>query len=371
MTLVLNDFFAGDLPETRNRGGRRNSRFGYAVFKWINGVHLMMRVMGLVGATFVASQLVCGGALAATTQEPVRWHAAHKRIVEPAGVVTALREVAASPPSGAPVGNSPVGNSPVGNSIKPTGATVATPDGAQRKAPGDEAIEPAEQAVAWHPRHSHHARKVAVAKRGVVKPAAEEQEQIEPPAGHLPELSPDILSPQQLRVRNIALMNGDRKFLMVDKGMGKIFLFEDGKPVLMGNALTGESFADRLPPKELSERMDALNALDTKVTPAGRFTVTRGYDKDYGPLFDINQIKGKDWGIAIHQVYLGIPSENRAARLQSPREDDKNITFGCINVAPDTIHLLLRVLPEHEPTVLYVLPRDEKQTVAFFASHNS
>jgi hypothetical protein len=321
----------------------------------------MMRVMGLVSATFVASQLVCGGALAATTREPMRWHAAQKRVLDPAGVVTALREVAAPPPLAAPVGNS----------VEPGGTTVATSDGARRPAPGDEAVEPEERQAAWHPRHPHHAPKASLAKRGEAKPAAEEPEQIEPPAGHLPQLSPDVLTPQQLGVRNIALRNGDRTFLMVDKGMGKIFLFEDGKPVLMGNALTGQSFADRLPPKELSEKFDTLNALDTKVTPAGRFTVTRGYDKDYGPLFDVNQIRGKDWGIAIHQVYLGIPSEHRAARLQSPREDDKNITFGCINVAPDTIHVLLRELPEHEPTVLYVLPRDETQTVTFFAQHNS
>jgi hypothetical protein len=259
----------------------------------------MMRVMGLVSATFVASQLVGGATLAATTQEP------------------------------------------------------------------------AERPIAWHPRHPHRAPKVALAKRGVAKPAAEDQEQTEPPPGHLPELSPDVLSPQELRVRNIALMNGDRMFLMVDKGMGKILLFEDGKLVFMGNALTGESYADRLLPAELSETMDSLNALDTKITPAGRFTVTHGYNKDYGPLLDVNQIKGKDWGIAIHQVYLGIPSEHRASRLQSPREADKNITFGCINVAPDAIHLLLRELPDHEPSALYVLPRDETQTVAFFAPRNS
>lgn len=308
----------------------------------------MTRVMGLVSAAFVASQLVGGATFAATTQELVRWNAAH-------------------PPSAAPVVNTPVGKS-----IARTGTTVANVDGPRRPVRGVEAIKPAARPIAWHPRHvAFRAAKVALAKRDVAKPAAEDQEQTEPPPGHLPELSPDVLSRQELRVRNIALMNGDRKFLMVDKGMGRILLFEDGKLVFTGSALTGESYADRLPPTELSEMMDSLNALDTKVTPAGRFTVTRGYSKDYGPLFEINQIKGKDWGIAIHEVYLGIPSEHRASRLQSPREADKNITFGCINVAPDAIHLLLRELPEHEPSALYVLPRDETQTVAFFAPDNS
>ena len=206
---------------------------------------------------------------------------------------------------------------------------------------------------------------------GAAKQAARDQPRTDRLPGDLPALSAGLLSRQQLAVRNIALGNGDRTFLMVDKGTGKILLFDDGIPVFRGNALTGESHADRLAPKDLLEKMESLNALDTKITPAGRFTVTRGYNKDYGPLLDINQIKGADWGLAIHQVYLGTPSENRASRLRSARDDDKAITFGCINVTPDTLQLLLRALPEHGPSALYVLPRDTARTTAYFAPHGS
>jgi hypothetical protein len=291
----------------------------------------MMRVMGIVVAALVTAQLVCPGAQAET------WHKPRHKLV-----LNATASEATTP----------------GGLMPPVAAPLDRVIGA--------ADVPGEAKVAHRARHPH---RTIIAKPNIVKP--EDEEPAEPAAGYLPKAPSGVMSPQQEMVRHIALMNGDRKFIMVDKRMGKILLFEDGNPVFIGNVLTGQSYADRLPSNELGEKFDNLNAMDTKVTPAGRFTVTRGYNKEYGPLFDVNQIKGKDWGIAIHQVYLGIPSEHRATRLRSPREDDKNITFGCINVEPDTINLFLRELPEKAPTVLYVLPRDETQTAAYLASRNS
>jgi hypothetical protein len=121
----------------------------------------------------------------------------------------------------------------------------------------------------------------------------------------------------------------------------------------------------------LAEKFAKLNDVGDKVTPAGRFTVSRGSDKLYGTLLDVNEIRGKDWGIAIHQVYLGDPSERRAERLRSPNENDKHITYGCINVEPGTIRVLLRELPKDRPTALYILPEDEARTAAYFAPRNS
>ena len=184
--------------------------------------------------------------------------------------------------------------------------------------------------------------------------------------------APVTLSDQEQEVTQLAEGQGDRDFLMVDKALGKIILFENGKPVFAGSALTGESLTDRLPTGELAEKFDNLNALDTKVTPAGRYTVERGYDQEYGgPLLDVKEIKGKDWGIAIHKVWLGNPSEHRAERLRSPSDDDKHITFGCINVAPETIRFLLRELPPTGPIPLYILPVDPSRTTAYFAPHTS
>ena len=168
-----------------------------------------------------------------------------------------------------------------------------------------------------------------------------------------------------------AVRNGDQTFVMVDKARGRIILFEHGHAVFGGAALTGESDADNLPKDALTKKFARMNALRYKVTPAGRFTLSRGYEKDYGRLLDINEIHGPDWGIAIHEVYLGIPSEHRDARLRSPEAEDKHITFGCINVAADTMRYLLRELPVKQTTPLYVLPRDTTTTIAWFTPRQS
>jgi L,D-transpeptidase catalytic domain len=184
--------------------------------------------------------------------------------------------------------------------------------------------------------------------------------------------TPPVLSDQEVEVGQIANAQGDKTFLMVDKALGKIILFENGQPVFAGPALTGQSTADQMPKTELTEKFDTLNAPNTKITPAGRYTVERGYDKEVGgPLFDIHEIRGKDWGIAIHEVYLGIPSEHRDARIMSPREEDKHITFGCINVTPAAIRFLLHELPVKGPTPLYILPEDARQDTAYFTPHTS
>ena len=55
------------------------------------------------------------------------------------------------------------------------------------------------------------------------------------------------LSPQERLVSEFVDQNGDREFLMVDKIRGEILLFQNGQPVFAGAALTGASFADRMP----------------------------------------------------------------------------------------------------------------------------
>lgn len=183
---------------------------------------------------------------------------------------------------------------------------------------------------------------------------------------------PPVLSDQEKEASQMAAARGDRDFLMVDKALGKILLFEQGQPVFSGPALTGESLSDELPAGELNQKFDNLYALNTKVTPAGRFTVARGYDKELGgPLLDVSEIRGKDWGIAIHQVYLGTPSEHRDIRIKSPSPDDKHISFGCINVTPSAIKYLLREIPESGSFPLYILPEDVTQTAAYFAPPTS
>jgi hypothetical protein len=183
-----------------------------------------------------------------------------------------------------------------------------------------------------------------------------------------PALEP--LTPQEQQASQIAAQNGDREYLMVDKVRGKLALFENASLVFTAAALTGENKADRLPPGTLSKLFDHLGAFDDKVTPAGRFTVSRSYDKEYGILFDINEIQGRDWAISIHQVYMGTPSERRADRLQSRRNEDKHITHGCINVTRETIELLVARLPKNRTTVLYVLPHDQSKTAEYLTKRS-
>jgi hypothetical protein len=173
------------------------------------------------------------------------------------------------------------------------------------------------------------------------------------------------LTPQEQTASQIAEQNGDREYLMVDKAHGRIRLFNNGAVVFTASALTGENKSDRLPADTLKKEFAQLGAFDDKVTPAGRFTVAQDYDTEYGTVLEINEIQGPDWTIAIHQVYLGTPSERRADRLRSPRHDDKHITHGCINVVRETIQLLVEKLPSDQPTALYILPHDQSQTTAF------
>jgi len=184
--------------------------------------------------------------------------------------------------------------------------------------------------------------------------------------------TPPALSDQEIEAGQLANDRGDKTFLMVDKALGKIILFENGQPIFAGPALTGQSLADRIPKHDLTANFDTLNAVNTKITPAGRYTIARGYDEEVGgPLFDVNEIHGKDWGIAIHQVYLGTPSEHRDKRIRSNNDDDKHITFGCINVTPEALALFLHELPEKGKIPLYVLPEDASQTANYLAPHES
>jgi hypothetical protein len=173
------------------------------------------------------------------------------------------------------------------------------------------------------------------------------------------------LSPAELRVSLIANRNGDRDFLMVDKNLGKIILFESGRPIFSRPALTGESMADRIPPDAWRVPWSQQHDVKYKVTPAGRFTITRDHDTVLGDLFDLNELQGRDWTIAIHRVWLGKRAERRDVRLRSEMDQDKHITNGCIDVDPGTMVQLARLLPSRGMP-LYILPNDENLIAEVF-----
>jgi L,D-transpeptidase catalytic domain len=174
-----------------------------------------------------------------------------------------------------------------------------------------------------------------------------------------PTLSP---SPGVWRISRIATRIGDRNFLVVDKTHGRLVLFLNGAPAFISPALTGTSLADRMPADALSKTYAQELDVKYRVTPAGRFTVSPAYDGTYGFTLDINEIKGKDWTIAIHRVVPG----PRTGRLHSPYDDDKHVTEGCINVDPDTMRQLAQLLPRQRATPLYILPMDENLIETIF-----
>ncbi len=167
------------------------------------------------------------------------------------------------------------------------------------------------------------------------------------------------LSSTAWHVSRIAVGNGDRTFLLVDKVRGKIALFENSQLAVMRAALTGENLADSLPPDIWRKSYAEQLGVKYKVTPAGRFTVSPGYDDVYGGTLNFNELQGPDWDIAIHRVALGSRSQHRDARLRSANDLDKHITDGCVDVDPSTIAELLRHLPKEGKTPIYVLPFDE------------
>ena len=178
------------------------------------------------------------------------------------------------------------------------------------------------------------------------------------------------LSAEAQRVSQIAAREGDRDYLMLDKPHGRIIVFEAGRPTFSGAALTGENPADFLAPDAKERTFRNSMGIKYKVTPAGRYTVSPGFDAAYGDTLDVNEVQGPDWDISIHRVWLGAPSEHRDLRLRTASTQDKHITYGCIDVDGNTMKQLLARVPDEEDTPLYILPEDENLITQIFPPHN-
>jgi hypothetical protein len=174
------------------------------------------------------------------------------------------------------------------------------------------------------------------------------------------------LSAEAQRVSQIAERNGDRDYLLLDKAHGKIVAFQQGRPTFSGAALTGENPADYLAPEAFTLSFAQQKGLRYKVTPAGRYTVSVGFDPHYGQTLDVNEVQGSDWDISVHRVWLGAPAEHRDLRLRSSSYDDKHITYGCIDVDGATMQGLLDRVPSPDRTPIYILPQDEGLVAKFF-----
>ena len=184
-----------------------------------------------------------------------------------------------------------------------------------------------------------------------------------------PELPSPQLSDQQRAVSAIAIQNGDRQFLMLDKSRGELLLFVNGQPVFQGAALVGESRADEIPPYLFNKSFSVPAKLSEKVTPAGRYTIRREVDPHFGTIFTINEIRGTDWDITIHRVAI-VPGEHRPERIRSPNAADRHITNGCVNVERATIGFLERNVTGPR-TSLYILPEDPGRIPVLFGQRSA
>jgi hypothetical protein len=174
------------------------------------------------------------------------------------------------------------------------------------------------------------------------------------------------ISAEAVHVSQIAERNGDRNYFMLDKAHGRIIAFQEGRPTFSGAALTGENRSDYLAPDALSKTFAQQKGMKYKVTPAGRYTVRVGFDRHYGQTLDVNEVQGSDWDISVHLVWLGAPAEHRDQRLRTASNEDKHITYGCIDVDAATIRGLLDRLTSQNRTVLYILPQDESLIAQLF-----
>ena len=125
--------------------------------------------------------------------------------------------------------------------------------------------------------------------------------------------------------------------------------------------------------KDEEKGFDWMDKKGLRVTDSGIFDYEKRptqYGSQYGSegLQNINGFGRKNGakglGIAIHNVYLGTPSERRPARLASKTIGDNFISYGCINMNP--LDLQRKVLPKMNHSVkVAVLPYNRSATTPY------
>lgn len=145
--------------------------------------------------------------------------------------------------------------------------------------------------------------------------------------------------------------NRGRPYMIVDKREAKVFAFDAHSQIVgAAPALLGIGRGDDNVPG-IGLRRLATIAPNERITPAGRFEASLGFDLEQDVLWiDYNS------ALSMHRVIVGKPSDRRHDRLASPTALDNRISYGCINVPAafyDTV-----VVPAFKGTVgvVYILP---------------
>jgi hypothetical protein len=147
----------------------------------------------------------------------------------------------------------------------------------------------------------------------------------------------DVTAQTQLAIDYYTSLNIRSGFIL-DKASAKMIIFENGRAVAETSALYGRGQGG-------NER------LDEKATPEGTFNLEilshPSYNRWYGGSVIAFQWSSSGFVYAIHQTYLGNPSENREQRLATPTPDDNDISNGCINVSPEFYDRLIEEIRKH------------------------
>jgi hypothetical protein len=146
--------------------------------------------------------------------------------------------------------------------------------------------------------------------------------------------------------------NRDMPFAIVDKRDARVFVFDaDGRLRGTARVLLGLTRGDYVVPGVSNRKLSEILP-EERITPAGRFVASMGYN-----------VKGKDvlWvdyddGVSMHRVVTNNPKERRLERLATSTPLDKRISWGCINVPAAFFDNV--VLPTFTGTdgIVYVLP---------------
>jgi len=137
-------------------------------------------------------------------------------------------------------------------------------------------------------------------------------------------------------------------YIVADKKNGTMTVFYPTGQKVISPALYGTRKVD-----ELDTTIFNTDQPSPRVTPSGTYKIKKAYS-EYLHSQVLVFIDGTKTMLAIHPVWLEIPSQNRLHRLYSETPDDNRITNGCINVLPDFFYGVLNTLPDS--TTLYILP---------------
>lgn len=168
--------------------------------------------------------------------------------------------------------------------------------------------------------------------------------------------------------------NQGKPFVLAEKTNGLMYLF-DGNGVLIKKfpALYGLKPGDTQPTRRANQTFaESKKDTETHVTPGGKFQAVILEDSseegfDYGRTIGFSGA-GEDFSLAIHKLYLAVPSENREGRLASESAADNRISMGCINVSESDMALMLSTF--EQGAFVYVMPETQEGKQLFEGFEN-